>query len=183
MTAVVEAPVGVAPSRSLRLSSQTQVVCAWITFVCILLSGLAFVVADFIPPPRADASAQDIANFYADHTGRIRAGLLLMFISWAGWGTLVACIATQMQRIEGGRPILTNILMLSGKTEKSERMEEEGLVYSDFRSDRFFRQFTLPSLVDAEKATAELKDGILHIDLPKTTAEPVTKIAIAATGK
>ncbi|MBA3741880.1 hypothetical protein [Sporichthya sp.] len=101
-------------ARSLSLSSRTQVVCAWTSIVCILLSGLAFVIADFIPPPKADASAQDIADFYANHTGRIRAGLLLMFISWAGWGTLVACIATQMQRIEGVRPIMTNILMLSG---------------------------------------------------------------------
>ena len=116
MTAVADAPVGTAPTqaRSLGLSTRTQVFCAWTTFFCILLSGLAFVIADFIPPPKADASAQDIADFYADHTGRIRAGLLLMFISWAGWGTLVACISTQMARIEGGRPILTNLVMLSG---------------------------------------------------------------------
>jgi HSP20 family protein len=77
-----------------------------------------------------------------------------------------------------------NILMLSGKTERREEKKDEDLVYSDFRSDRFFRQFTLPSPVDAAKATAELKDGILHIDLPKTAkTEPVTKIAVAASGK
>lgn len=115
MTAIADAPSGTtAPNRSLRLSSQTQVICAWITIGCILLSGAAFLISGYIPPPKANASAQEIADFYADNTGRIRAGLLLMFISWAGWGTLVACVSTQVQRIEGGRPILTNLVMLSG---------------------------------------------------------------------
>jgi HSP20 family protein len=77
-----------------------------------------------------------------------------------------------------------NVLMMSGKTEKKEEKKDENLVYSDLRSDRFFRQFTLPSPVDADKAMATLKDGILHIDLPKATkGEEVTKIAVAAAGK
>lgn len=77
-----------------------------------------------------------------------------------------------------------NVLMMSGKSEKSEENKAEGLIYSDFRSDRFFRQFPMPAPVDAEKATAELKDGILRIDLPKAAAaEPATKIAVAGATK
>ncbi len=118
MTAVADGLAGASTEltrpRSPHLSSRTQVFCAWTTVACIVLSGIAFVLAGYIPPPKADASATEIAAFYADNTGRIRAGLLLMFISWAGWGTLIACISTQMQRIEGGRPILTNLVMLSG---------------------------------------------------------------------
>lgn len=77
-----------------------------------------------------------------------------------------------------------NMIMMSGKTEKKEEKKDENLVYSDFRSDRFFRQFTLPSPVDADKAMATLKDGILHIDLPKAKkGEEATKIAVAAAGK
>ena len=76
-----------------------------------------------------------------------------------------------------------NMLMMSGKTETTVDKKDDDIVYSDFRSDRFFRQFTLPSPVDAAKATAELQDGILHIELPKAAeGEPVTKIAVAAAG-
>lgn len=114
MTAVADAPL-VTPVRSLRLSTSTTVACAWITAVSLVLTGIAFfVVSGYVPPPHADASAQEIANFYADNTGRIRAGILLLFVSWAGWGTLVAGLATQMARIEGSRPILTVLMTLSG---------------------------------------------------------------------
>ena len=76
-----------------------------------------------------------------------------------------------------------NMLMISGKTELANEKKNENLLYSEFRSDRFFRQLPLPP-VDAEQATAELKNGILNIMLPKATvAEPVTKIAVAAAAR
>lgn len=116
MTAVVDAPVVPATvARSLRMSSATTVACAWVTAATLGLTAVAFfVVTGFVPPPQADASAAEIAGFYADNADRLRAGLLLLFISWAGWGTLVAALGAQMGRIEGGRPVLTYIVMLSG---------------------------------------------------------------------
>jgi hypothetical protein len=114
VTAVVEAPV-VAPARPLRLSSATTVACVWVTLGTLGLTAVAFfLVTGYVPPPHADASAAEIASFYADNADRLRAGLLLLFISWAGWGTLVAAICGQLGRIEGGRPVLTNLVMLSG---------------------------------------------------------------------
>lgn len=74
-----------------------------------------------------------------------------------------------------------NMLMISGKTEKSEEKKDENVVYSDFRSNRFFRQMTLPEPVLGDNAKAEVKDGMLTISLPKAgkAAEP-KHIAIAA---
>jgi hypothetical protein len=68
-----------------------------------------FVISGYVPPPRADASAEEIARFYADNVGRIRAGIVITFLSWAGWGTLVAGLSSQMLRIPG-RPVALSIL-------------------------------------------------------------------------
>jgi HSP20 family protein len=74
-----------------------------------------------------------------------------------------------------------DLLMISGKTEKSEENKGENVVYSDFRSNRFFRQMTLPEPVMVENAKAEVKNGMLTISLPKAgkAAEP-KHIAVAA---
>src|SRR4051812_36200989 len=115
MTAVAEGPVSAARARSGQLSSATTVACAWITVATLGLTGIAFfLVTGYVPPPHANASAQEIANFYADNKDRLQAGILLLFISWAGWGTLVAALGAQMGRIEGGRPVLTYMMMLGG---------------------------------------------------------------------
>jgi len=71
-------------------------------------------------------------------------------------------------------------LILSGKTEVEEKNEDANIVINEWKSDQFFRQFTLPSPVDAEKVVAKLKDGILELTLPKTAGNEAKKIAIAA---
>lgn len=71
-----------------------------------------------------------------------------------------------------------NTLMISGKTEARDEKKEENLVYSDFRSNRFFRQIPLPETVKVDEATAEIKDGLLHISLPKAKTAEVAKIAV-----
>jgi HSP20 family protein len=72
-------------------------------------------------------------------------------------------------------------LMISGKTEERTEKTDKNVVYSDFKSNQFFRHFTLPMPVDAENAKAEMKEGMLTISLPKskTTDEP-KRIAVTA---
>jgi hypothetical protein len=90
-------------------------VCAWTAALSVVLAGVGFfLVTGYVPPLHADATAQDIARFYAEHADRIRIGVMLTFVAWAGWGTLVAGISTQMARIERDRPILTNLQLLAG---------------------------------------------------------------------
>lgn len=71
-------------------------------------------------------------------------------------------------------------LILSGKTETKEKKENANTIVSEWKSDRFFRQFTLPSAVDTEKVEAKLKDGMLELTLPKAAGTEAKKIAIAA---
>lgn len=84
------------------MNRASQLWCAWSGVAFLVLFGVGMVaLAQFIPPPRADDSAQDVVNLYFEHTDRVRAGLVLMmsgagFIaSWAG------AISVQLKRIEG----------------------------------------------------------------------------------
>ena len=73
-----------------------------------------------------------------------------------------------------------NLLILSGETKTEDKREDENTVYSEWRSNRFFRQLTLPSEVNADKVKANLKDGILHLKLPKAAPREVKQIAVTA---
>ena len=59
-------------------------------------------------------------------------------------------------------------LSIAGERKTEKKVEEAGL----YRSERFFGRFqravTLPSPVDGAKVTADYKDGILTVTLPKT---------------
>lgn len=70
-------------------------------------------------------------------------------------------------------------LVLRG--EKQTQTEEEGEDYhiTERSYGEFFRRFSLPSSVDAEKVTAEMKDGELVVRLPKTEQATGRKIEIS----
>jgi len=97
------------------MNTKSQLACAWASAagVVLLLIGF-FIVTGYVPPPKAHASAQTIADFYRDNTDRLRIGILLTFIAWGGWGALVAVLTTQLARIEGKRPVLTILQLASG---------------------------------------------------------------------
>jgi HSP20 family protein len=73
-----------------------------------------------------------------------------------------------------------NLLILSGETFAENKKEEGNTVYSEWRSNRFFRQITLPAEVDAEQVKANLKDGLLQLSLPKAAPREVKQIAVTA---
>jgi HSP20 family protein len=75
--------------------------------------------------------------------------------------------------------VTNNLLIMHGKTEESEGKRAGNVVYSDFKSDHFFRKLTLPSEVDADQAEVELKDGFLHIKLPKMSRVETKQIAVS----
>lgn len=97
------------------MNTRSQLACAWASAigVGVLVVGW-FIVTGYIPPPHADASAQTIADFYRDNSDRLRAGLLLTFVAWAGWGALIAVLTIQLARVEGRRPVLSVLQLASG---------------------------------------------------------------------
>jgi HSP20 family protein len=73
-----------------------------------------------------------------------------------------------------------NVLILSGETEAREKREDENTVYSEWRSNKFCRQFTLSSEIEAEKVEATLKDGVLQLTLPKAPTTEAKQIPVNA---
>ncbi len=70
------------------------------------------------------------------------------------------------------------VLYISG--ERKQEKEEKGKKYH--RTERFYgtfsRTFTLPDTVDSEKIKASFKDGLLHLELPKTPKAKPKEIEI-----
>ena len=74
-----------------------------------------------------------------------------------------------------------NRLTVSGKRE-SEKSDRSDTYYMYERSDgSFTRAFTLPEGVDSSRIKADLKDGVLTIELPKRPEAQPKKIAVKTT--
>ncbi len=71
-----------------------------------------------------------------------------------------------------------NVLTISG--ERHERKEDKSgkVIRVESNYGQFTRSFNLPDEVNADKASAQFEDGILHITLPKTEAKKSRSISI-----
>ena len=70
-------------------------------------------------------------------------------------------------------------LVLRGKKEMAEEKEGENYHVTERSYGEFYRRFTLPSSVDAERIEAEMKDGVLRVRMPKSEKEAGRKIEIS----
>jgi HSP20 family protein len=71
-------------------------------------------------------------------------------------------------------------LWISG--EKKEEKEEKGKTFHrvERRSGEFRRVFKLPAAIDKEKVTAEYKEGILRVAVPKIAAAKPKRVDVKA---
>ncbi|MFO0918809.1 MAG: Hsp20/alpha crystallin family protein [Planctomycetaceae bacterium] len=76
-----------------------------------------------------------------------------------------------------------NTIRITG--EHKEEKEEKGKTYHriERRSGSFARAMTLPAQVKEDKVTAECKDGVLTITLPKTETAKTHRVTVKNNGK
>ena len=95
-------------------SLATQRVMAYSALAFCAIYGAGILIAGFIPPPSPDDSAAEISRFYAENTGRIRTGTLLMMLGGATMIPFFAVLTLQMRRIKGHFDGLSLAQLLAG---------------------------------------------------------------------
>lgn len=71
-----------------------------------------------------------------------------------------------------------NALTIQGETKKEAQEEGKNYTRQEFRYGAFARTIPLPAAVQAEKAAAHLKDGVLEITIPKSEEAKAKAIPI-----
>lgn len=72
-------------------------------------------------------------------------------------------------------------LMMTGKVESTKEEKTEEKVYNERRSNQFARAIMLPTDIDGEKTTAELKDGVLELTLVKAPKPATINVEVKPT--
>lgn len=70
-----------------------------------------------------------------------------------------------------------NILTLNGYIQTPESADEQD-VAREYRTGKYYRQFTLSEIIDQADIKAELQDGVLKLNLPKIKAATPRRIAV-----
>jgi HSP20 family protein len=77
--------------------------------------------------------------------------------------------------------VVNDTVTIAGEVKDEKTTEETNFLLKEWRNGQFSRNLTLPDELDAAKAEASLKDGVLTLRLPK--AEAALPKAIKVTSK
>ena len=71
-----------------------------------------------------------------------------------------------------------HLLTISSKSEEKKEEKKNGYVLKERKSSSFSRSFILPKNADIDKIEANMKDGILTLNIPKTEEAKPKKITV-----
>ncbi len=71
------------------------------------------------------------------------------------------------------------VLSIRGSRSEEKKEEEKGYVRTERRQGSFSRQFRVPTNVQADVLNAEVKDGVLTIEVPKGAEQGARKVSVS----
>jgi HSP20 family protein len=74
--------------------------------------------------------------------------------------------------------VADDTVSITGERKSEAKTEDKGNIRSEFQYGKFQRVISLPVKVKNHSVTAEYKDGILHLTLPKAEDSKVVKISL-----
>jgi HSP20 family protein len=74
--------------------------------------------------------------------------------------------------------VKNNMLVISGERKFKNEIKEDNYYRLESSFGQFSRSFSLPENIDSDNITAEFKNGVLDIHIPKTDSNDVKKIEI-----
>jgi HSP20 family protein len=74
--------------------------------------------------------------------------------------------------------VTDDVLTLKGEMKEEETKQEKNYYRREFRYGAFSRAIPLPVSVQADQATAQLREGILEVRIPKSEKSKVNQIPI-----
>jgi HSP20 family protein len=74
--------------------------------------------------------------------------------------------------------VTDDVLTLKGEMKEEETKEEKHYYRREFRYGAFARSIPLPAAVQSDQATAQLKDGILEVRIPRSEKSKAKQIPI-----
>jgi HSP20 family protein len=83
-----------------------------------------------------------------------------------------------MEREEVHLELAAGVLTIRGEQHREEKVEEGEVLRSEISRSSFSRAIALPQEVDPDHVTANLKDGVLEVRLPKTAKTERKRIEI-----
>lgn len=97
------------------MNRKSQLLCAWCGPLMLVTMGIGIVaLAQFIPPPKASDSAQQVVDLYTAHPDRLRAGVTMIMVGGAFIAAFSAGISVQLKRIEGEHSPMTYTQLAAG---------------------------------------------------------------------
>ncbi len=76
-----------------------------------------------------------------------------------------------------------DVLTISGEKEEESEEERKGYYYSESSYGSFSRSLTIPSNIDADNIEAYYNNGVLEINLPKTSEAKPKRVRVTARKK